>query len=588
MADGYEVLTAVYPDYFPMVPSNIKKGSSNVKGMFKGQYQIYPPIRTLTFSELQISDIRSYVIVQVFKEVNTWYYVITNTGYVPNFRIYIHTKYYMQSTYGGGSWLNAYAYVDISAGSKGLGYKYSFTPTMISGTLNNLNNYYSDYFYYGIGQGYVSASETEGSTYYDTTFNSILYRVCAWCASPSSHLSSNSVYKFYIDDSTYYPDKIYCATNAFTITYQTGTNSWKSINVPSSNNGTSAFGYVQGDYFWLYDNRMPRFPNPKSTSSSDPKLKIYNVSGNPSTSNSWHYLSAYFSNRLAPTLENYYQNLTGGNASKINLFDYGVISSQLTSYRYEIPTSKLYEIKKGSQYEWDFTSAESTFYLTPFGTNVANGFYILGLYLVPAGESFYVTFAAKQGGNTTGSLSNYNANNLSVGAGNGLAGTISYGLNEPDKFDIGITGTYFDSCSIKTSGGSDYDRRTWGKPNGSTTYNLGTYQQIIHIKGLSNIGYCIFRNNTKIYCEFGVDWFWTWATAKYDTVYNSSLSEYFSVNPTAAYSSSNSATYKDFTVYCICWSGYYQQKTNQISVVKLGNFRVKSKASTANGVIVCN
>lgn len=587
MSDGYEILTAVHPKYFPLVPSNIKKGSSDIKGMFKGQYQIYPPIRTLTFSKLQISDIYSYVIVQVFKEVDTWYYVITNTGYVPNFRVYIHTKYYYSSSYGSG-YYHAYAYVNISAGSKTLGQKYSFTPTMISGSLSNLNSYYSDYFYYGVGQASGTASETEGSTYYDTTFNSILYRVCAWCASSSSHLSSNSVYKFYIDDSTYYPNKIYCKENAFTITYQTGSSSWNSITVPSSNNGTSAFGYVQGDYFWLYDRRMPRFPNPKSTSSSDPKLKIYNVSGNPSTSNSWHYLSAYFSNRLAPTLANYYQNLTGGNASKVNLFDYGVKSSQLTTYRYEIPTSKLYEIKKGSQYEWDFAGAESTFYLNPFGTNYANGFYILGLYLVPKGESFYVTFAAKQGGNTTGSLSNYNANNLSVGGGDGLAGTISWGLNEPDKFDISIYGTYFDSCSIKTSGGSDYDRRTWGKPNGSTTYNLGTYQQIIHIKGLSSIGYCIFRSNTKIYCEFGVDWFWTWATAKYDTVYNSSRSEYFSVNPTAAYSSSNSATYKDFTVYCVCWSGYYQQKDNQISVVKLGNFRVKSKASTNSGTIICD
>ena len=207
---------------------------------------------------------------------------------------------------------------------------------------------------------------------------------------------------------------------------------------------------------------------------------------------------------------------------------------------------------------------------------------------MPAGESFYVTFAAKQGGNTTSSLSNYNANNLSVGSSNQLAGEISWGLNEPDKFDIYIPGTNFNTCSIKTSGGSDYDRRTSGKPNGSSTYNLGTSQQIINIKGLSSVGYSIFRSNTKIYCEFGVDWFWTWAIAKYDTVYNSSISEYFSVNPTAAYSSSNSATYKDFIVYCICWSGYYQQKNNQISVVKLGNFRVKSKASTSSGVIVCN
>ena len=129
-------LSAVYPEYFPLAPSNIYKGSSKIKGIFKGQYQIYPPIRTITLSSANfiLEDINKYVIVQVFKEENNWYYVITNTDYVPTFRIWLYGSYTITSSYGSGSGtFTATGYINVNGGTKALGYKYAFTPTMTDG-----------------------------------------------------------------------------------------------------------------------------------------------------------------------------------------------------------------------------------------------------------------------------------------------------------------------------------------------------------------------------------------------------------------------------------------------------------------------
>ena len=557
-------LSAVYPDYFGSVPRSLYKGSSKIKGVFKGQYQVYPPIRTITLSNANFEpvDINKYVIVQVFKEENNWYYVITNTTYVPSFRIWLHRSYTVTSSYGSYTDI-AEGYVDISGGTKTLGNKYSFTLTMTTGSAYYLSG---SGFTYGIGT-------TSGGGSYNSTYQDISgYRVCAHCSSPGSHLRGGTIYKWYHGNGTYFPNKVYCAANAFSITYQTGNSTYNTITVPSTNSGTSSFGYLYGDYFWLYDSRMPRIPY-MTKSSNDLKLKIYNISSTPSTSNAWHYLSAYFNNKTFGTLTNYYKNLTG-DTSNINLFDYGVQSSQLTTYRYDIPNTSsntLWQIKKGSQYEWDFAGATATFYINPsFSANYTNGFYILGFYLTEPGASFYFNAWQQQGANHNGEI-NYNCNNLSVGSYKGIAGTTTWGLNQADKFDIRAYGFNFNSY-----GSGIYE--TYGRPNESSTHNLGSSQLTIKLTGLKSTG-TIYKSGTTFCAGWGIDWFDTWAWAYRDVINSTSVDNYFNTAPTGTGQS------KSFTVYCLCWSGYYQTAHNQVSMMKLGTFTVYSKTSTGVGTI---
>lgn len=560
-------LSAVYPDYFGQAPRSLSRGSNNVKAIFKGQYQVYPPIRTLTFSDFSVSNLKTYVIVQVFKEGNTWYYVITNNDYVPGFRIWLHGTHTVSSTYGSVSYSET-AYIDISAGSKTLGYKYSFTPVHSSG--NGLT-YLQYNLTYGIGT--LSGGGSVSSSYQDLSYNGVSYRVCSYGSTSNGYLSGDTVYKYYLGGTSY--PKIYCAPQAFTITYQTGTSSWNSINVPLTNNGTTSFGYVSGTYFYLYDYRMPRVPNKVGGSGNlGSRIKIYNANTTLTTGNAWHYLSAYFTNRSTSTLTNYYQNLTG-DSSNINLFDYGVTATKTTTYRYDIPagsSNRIYEIKKGSSYEWDIENAEATFYLTPFGQNVANGFYILDFYLTEPGASFYFHAWMQQGGNYQGEI-NYNCNNLSAGTQYAVAGTTTWGLNQADKFDIFPGGTLFASYGNNielTSGNPSYSYNL---------HNLGTSQLTIKLKGLYQWTY-IYKSNTRIKAGWGIDWFDTWAWAKRENTYSVSVNDYFANPPTS------SSDYKSLTVYCLCWSGYYRTASNQVSMRKMGTFTVYAKTSTSTSTIV--
>lgn len=560
------VLTAVYPDYFPQTPQSISKGSSEVKGIFKGQYQVYPPIKTLTLSEFEISNLLTYVIIQVFYEGSQWYYVVTNYNYVPAFRIYLYNSYTSYSTYSSITY-TAEGYVDISAGSRTTGYKYAFTPTITSGTASTLlqSNYK-----YGIGKN-GGGSGSYGSVYYDVSS----YRVCAYQKSPSGHLSGNTVYMFRLSDGINYTTKIYCKPESFTLTYQTAANSYTSINVPKySNSDTSGFGYIYNTYFYLYDTRLPRVPNKIKINDSSPKLKIYNISSSTalSTTNTWHYLSAYFNNRTFGTLTSHYQHLTG-DSSNINLFDYGVIRNNLTTYRYEIPAGSsktLYQIKKGSAYEWDLDNCTKTFYLTPFGQNVSAGFYILGFFLSVPGSNFYFHRWQQQGGNYNDEAT-VNCNALSDGSSNGTAGTTTWNLNEPNKFYIDGNYTSFQSYGTGIN-------ITWGKPNSGFTYNLGTSQLTIILKGLYPYA-SIFTSGHKIKAGWGIDWLTTWAWFNTETISSVYVKDYFQTAPASL------SDHKDFTVYCLCWSGYYGTASNQVSIVRLGTFRVNAKESTGTGTI---
>lgn len=424
-------------------------------------------------------------------------------------------------------------------------------------------------FTYGIGT--ISGGGSYNSTYQDING----YRVCAWCKSPDSHLRGGTIYKWYHNLGTYFSNKVYCSPYAFSITYQTGNNTYYGINVPSTNNGTSSFGYLLGSYFWLYDRDMPRIPY-KATSSDDLKLKIYNISGTPSTTNSWHYLSAYFTNQAfnAGALTNYYKNLTG-DRSNVNLFDYGVQSSALTTYRYDIPATSsntLWQIKKVSQYEWDLTNATATFYIDPsFSSNYTNGFYILGFYLTVPGVSFYFNAWAQQGGQHKNEI-NYNCNLLGNGGYQGIAGSQTWALKNSDKF-------YMDAIPTSFYSYGDGIKVTRGKPDEGQTYNLGSSRLTIKLKGLETWTH-IYKSVITIQAGWGIDWAWTWAWTKEISNDNSiSVKDYFNIAPTGLNQS------KSFTVYCLCWSGYYKQKNQQVSMMKLGTFTVYSKISTGVGTI---
>lgn len=320
---------------------------------------------------------------------------------------------------------------------------------------------------------------------------------------------------------------------------------------------------------------MPRIPY-KATSSDDLKLKIYNISGTPSTTNSWHYLSAYFTNQAfnAGALTNYYKNLTG-DRSNVNLFDYGVQSSALTTYRYDIPATSsntLWQIKKVSQYEWDLTNATATFYIDPsFSSNYTNGFYILGFYLTVPGVSFYFNAWAQQGGQHKNEI-NYNCNLLGNGGYQGIAGSQTWALKNSDKF-------YMDAIPTSFYSYGDGIKVTRGKPDEGQTYNLGSSRLTIKLKGLETWTH-IYKSVITIQAGWGIDWAWTWAWTKEISNDNSiSVKDYFNIAPTGLNQS------KSFTVYCLCWSGYYKQKNQQVSMMKLGTFTVYSKISTGVGTI---
>ena len=552
-SDQTKVLSAVYRNYFPMVPSNIKKGSSNVKGMFKGEYQIYPTISTISLSNLsEGGDIHIRVELVYNASSGTLEMYIRNySGYLPSFNVTpsLQYEYYASYSYHTDYYTPTYT---VAAGTYYINVKYTIATSL--GSSYTLTDYIID-----------NHKDYNGIRYYFyPTYGS---------QNPDGFAPyGESVYKFDIgienNSEANFSNKVYCAANAFSITYETsrpksGTSSYTTINFPATNNGTSSFGYLYGTYLYLYDKRLPTLPtNNEFVQFSGGTTVAATVNG---TNDPQYPLSAYFNNKTFSTLANYYKNLTDGDTSKINLFDYGVVSSKLTNYRYEFNQLQLYNSQRNtsSAYMWDLDNASISFTLTPYGNNYTNGFYVLGFFVTPQNANFYVHFMLQEGGNIKSEKTTniYNSNDA-------LANSTTYHLNR-NKVDLWESGTWF------TSG-------LYGivSTNAVNPYNLGTSPRSITLTGLRGSSQ-IYKSGYKIKIGNGIDIVSTWGWCNHESGTTQSASDY--IQSISAPTSLSDKHY--MTVYCICWSGFVGQKSHQMSAYKVGSLIIPAKTkSTTDGV----
>ncbi len=551
-SDQTKVFTAVYRNYFPMVPSNIKKGSSNVKGMFKGEYQIYPTISTISLSNLsEGGTYRNIRVELVYTGGNLKMYICNYSGYLPSFAVSatFEYEYYASYSYHIGYVTNSYT---IAAGTYYINTAYQVA---------------------SVGTGYDSLNDYRVDTYKD--YNGIRYYFYpTYGATQPDGFNpyGESVYRFDINvennPSASFSSKVYCAANAFSITYETsrpksGSSSYTTINVPATNNGTSSFGYLYGHYFYLYDNRLPSLPtNNEFVQFSGGTNTAVTVNG---TNDPLYPLSAYFNNKTFSTLTNYYKNLTDGDTSKINLFDYGVVSSKLTNYRYDFEQLQLYNSQRNtsSAYMWDLDNASISFTLAPYGSNYENGFYVLGFYVTPQNANFYVHFMLQQGGNIT---SEKTTNIWS--SNDALANTATWKL-DGNKVNLWASGTSF------MSGASGIVTYSTGYLN-----NLGTSSRSVTLTGIYGSS-LIYKSGYKIKIGNGVDIVSTWGWCQVESGTTQSASDY--IQSISAPASLSSKHY--MTVYCICWSGFVGQKSHQMSAYKVGTLTIPAKTkSTTDGV----
>lgn len=552
-SDQTKVLSAVYRNYFPMVPSNIKKGSSNVKGMFKGEYQIYPTISTISLSNLSEGGTsrRIRVDIGIGSNRNLYIYIRNYSGYLPSFTVEVTYEYEYYASYTSQTGYTTSSYT-IPAGTYYINTAYQVAS--VSNTSFYLYDYRVDQY-----------KDYNGIRYY--------FYPCEGSIQPDGFEPyGESVYKFDIgienNSGANFSSKVYCAANAFSITYETsrprsGSSSYNTINFPATNNGTSSFGYLYGTYLYLYDKRLPTLPtNNEFVQFSGGTTVAATVNG---TNNPQYPLSAYFNNKTFSPLTNYYKNLTDGDTSKINLFDYGVVSSKLTNYRYEFNQLQLYNSQRNtsSSYMWDLDNASISFTLKPYGNNYANGFYVLGFFVTPLNANFYVHFMLQQGGNIT----NEKTTNIYI-SDDGLANSATWNL-DGNKVDLWESGTMFMSG---TSGIVTY--------SASNLHNLGTSSRSITLTGLYGTSR-IYKSGYKIKIGNGVDIISTWGWCNHESGTDQSASDY--IQSLSAPTSLSDKHY--MTVYCICWSGFVGTARHQMSAFKVGSLTIPAKTkSTLDGV----
>lgn len=548
-----KVLSAVYRDYFPMVPSDIKKGNSNVKGIFKGEYQVYPTISTISLFNLSEGSNTRRIRVEVilFDNGNLTMYILNYSGYLPSFTIDVTFKYTYYASYDYHTGYTTKSYT-ISAGTYYINTAYQLA--------SNLSSSYSLYDY-----RIDNIEDYNGIRYAFYLTDSI--------QPDSFEPYGESVYKFDIgienNSTANFSSKVYCAANAFSITYETsrtksGVSSYTTINFPETNNGTSSFGYLYGTYLYLYDKRLPTLPT------NNEFVQFYggtNVSAYIGGSNDPLYpLSAYFNNRTFTTLANYYKNLTDGDTSKINLFDYSVTSPKLTNYRYEFKELQLYNSIRNtsSTYEWDLDNASISFTLTPYGNNYTNGFYVLGFFVTPQNANFYVHFVIQEGGN----IKSEKTTNI-YSSNDGLANSTTYHLNR-NKVDLFESGTIFTN--------NEY----WNiiTTSAVSPTNLGTSPRSITLTGLYGSSR-IFKNGFEVKMLNGIDFVSTWGSCTAEVGLTQTAITYLQ-----SLSAPTSLSAKHYmTVYCICWSGFVGQKSHQMSAHKVGTLTIPAKlTSTLDGV----
>jgi len=563
-SDQTKILSAVYPNYFPMVPSNIKKGGSNVKGIFKGQYQVYPPIKTITLSNFTGIDTAIYIIFRITRESGKWYYEILNqpSRYYPSWKFTIRTSYTSYSYGGGTSTEYKTETITISAGYRSRNSKYEFTAS----------NSYTTLYAYGAGTSYSSTS-------WSTTYNGTTYYFCSYCYQGERYSEGNSVYRFDITIDGQQPNfssKQYCHEGAFTIVGElsrnsSGTSTYTKFDFPVQQDSQN-YGYMLGNYLYLYTPDLPNIPpDGMYISGISPSTKL-------NRDNTWHYLSAYLTDKTFSTLTNYYKNLVNGRTTDINLYDYGVSSSKLTKYRYDLQSNsngklQLYNVKRNTSYEWDLSNCSATFTFTPWGDNVSNGFYILGFYL-SYGSGLYVHFQLRQGGSVKSEKTTFLSPSTTS---DGLANTATWNLNANN---VALSaGTSSVTTRTILSGGNGYsDPMTWTATHAK---NLGTSQISIKLQGLNN-GAKLYGTGHKFLIYNGVDIVSTWGSLETETNTSKTVQEYFYSPPS---SSSDSRT---FRVYMIVWSGFVGTARHQMSAAYLGTFTVYAKASTTTGGITFN
>jgi len=527
-------LSSVYTEFFNNNPKQLNIGNTSVKGVFAGNKQVWPQINTVVLSNPTCSTQSiNYIDVQIkysFYDSQGYHLKTDPTTSLPqSITIYYETSWETGTTYGGSTWETDIDHETWPAGTSSFIIQDSnFNRLTGLNSDGNLNVFIGQYNFYISGGNTGLTSVKIGQwkfNLYDKDNKSI-------------NVGST---------------KIYCKPNAFSITvctYQpySGSSSYSTYTFPSQNNGTNIYGYFLNNYFYVRDDdNLPAIPDnytyvsdiTTTTNLNRQKCLGYYPAG---------YLTNTTESSLSETLKQYYANLCSNDTSKLNLFNYGVIKPQLTTYRYEFGTNCSWYTDKGATYEWDYDNSKLEVTVTPSGSNYQTDFRIFQPIFIP-NESSKSVYMRYTGEDFWGSQSTSNQI-----APCGIDATATWSLTE---FEV-------------------VNQMNYVNMNKSTNTNLGSSSFTLTIK--------LNESNSWYYNYYDVQTFYYLKTnmvkswGKFNDETNSSAKYYFK-NLSKPYGTSTS-DYKKYKVYLPALSGFNTGAWTA-KIIYLGIFTLKPKTASA-------
>lgn len=543
------VLDAVYPDYFGQVPEEIRKGSTKVKAIFKGQYQIYPPIKTLTLKNFKPIDYNVKFFLVTYSQYG---YNITltfsQTG-CPSF----YFNYSLSELVGGTG--------TYSGDSTIIFYQKQITLTSTQTSITFSTNS-TTVINYGITTNVLD--KTTGNK--KITFMSGSTRIVISLEADRLYADEErNGYSIYTWDVEEYKSStaLYGSMQSFRI-YQEDSRSTAGAStlgeanyIPIQQSDTADTAYVKSGKLYLYSSYLPTVPYNGFT--------IENFGAKPITpANCGACTMSYFYQLPAPVLPDYYANLTG-NKNTVNLFDYDQGISKTATYRYDIQEQALpnyiFKANITQNYDWDYDGST----LTVVISRGADPFYVLDFY-VSTVPNVYVELAKQRG-------ASYGVEYESGYVGSGLS---TYPLTR----SVDFTQTW--NLSDKSSKASQYGATALY--SSFTTTTLGNYSSTkfttsqrtytLHMYNSSSV-ITSSSSSTPVKAGAGIDWFSTWWWAHGGSTTKQGLGTY--LNNT--YKTLTASTTCPLYVYALCWQGFIGKAYHIITFKYVGQLNLKTKVN---------
>lgn len=542
------VLDAVYPDYFGQVPEEIRKGSTKVKAIFKGQYQIYPPIKTLTLKNFKPIDYNVKFFLVTYSYASRTITLTFSHPQCPTFYFNYAVQNYIQtSTYDG--------YYETNY--------YSEKITLTSSVQTSIS---FPTFSYDKMLNYGIATISSDRTYQKKiTFMSGSTRIVISLEANQLYANDDkngySIYTWDVDEYTS-STALNGSMESFKVYKETSRS-----NTGSSTGGTAEFiptqsstgnadiAYVKSGKLYLYSSYLPTVPYNGFT--------IEGFGSTPMTlANCGAYTMSYFYQLPAPILPDYYANLTG-NKNTVNLFDYNQ-TSKITTYRYNISEqvlpSYIFKANLTQNYEWNYEGSTLSVSISRTG----DPFYVLDFY-VSTVKDVYVELAKQRGANYG---VEYEKGAVGLTAGNPVVRSVDFThtWNLTDKTSKASQyGATRVNSNYPTTSVYNYSSTKFTSATRSYTLNLYSTSSIITSSSQS----------TPVKAGAGIDWFSTWWWAHGGSTTTQPLSTY--LNNT--YKTLTASTTCTLYVFALGWQGFIDKAYHVISFRYVGQLTLKTRVN---------